>query len=125
MPEDRRHRKPQTRSKYDAPCLTSACSSAYGHQQAIKRAQPSPPRHTLKALEGRAVGGGHRQTRATLKGGGTGCRDDKPEEPLTAMFRMRRDVEKQCDTLHTPRGMEGKITEGLGSDDFVPDHRQR
>jgi hypothetical protein len=41
------------------------------------------------------------------------------------MFRMRCDVEKQGDTLHTPWGVEGKIAEGLGSDDFVPDRRQR
>jgi hypothetical protein len=125
MPEDRRHRQPQTRAKDDAPCTMGACSSAYGYQQAIKRAQPSPLLHALKALEGRAIGGGHGQTCATLKGGGTGCRHDTPEEPLTAMFRMRRDVEKQCGTPHTPRCVEGKIAEGLGSDDFVPDRRQR
>ena len=31
---------------------------------------------------------------------------------LTAMFRMRRDVEKQCDTPTPPRCVEGKIAEG-------------
>ena len=52
------------------------------------------------------------ETRATLKGGGTGCRHDTPEEPLTAMFRMRRDVEKQGGTP-PPHGVwRGKSQKG-------------
>src|SRR4029450_8006061 len=118
MPEDRRRRKPQARSKRNAPPTMGACSSTHGHQQAIKHTQPFPLRHALKTLKGRAVGCGDGQTRATLKGGSASRGHHAPEESLTAILWMRRDVEKQCGTHHTPRCVKGKIAEGLGSDDF-------
>jgi hypothetical protein len=125
MPHDRRCSKSQTYAKRDAPRILDVCASTYGRQQAIKRAQPSPLRHALKALESRVIWGGHGQTRATLKGSSAGCRHHAPEESLTAMFRMGRNVEKQCGTPYTPRRVEGQIAEGLGSDDFIPHHRHR
>jgi len=54
-----------------------------------------PLRHALKTLKGGAVGCSDGQTRATLKGGGASRRHHAPEEPLTAMLWMRRDIEKQ------------------------------